>query len=305
MPIVSLGEAFVEFVKAEKGELAKTGSFFGPYPSGAPAITISAVSKMGIKSKYIAVVGDDQFGRAFISRLSADGVDISSIRRVSSRTTGMAFVSYSDGSRSFLFHAKDSATALLKEGDVDLRGAEILHISGSALGMGWGVARAVKKAVREAKEAGIPISFDPNVRTELMNERMKALLIGLSRSSDYLLLSKEDGAQLFGGDVEGVSLSLSKQKRGVILKMGKDGSILFEKGVSRAIKTYRVQEVDPTGAGDWYNGAFLAMLQRGKSLDEAAAIASAAAAISVTKISPMDGPSSYDEVAEFMKKANN
>ncbi|MGC8631965.1 MAG: sugar kinase [Thermoprotei archaeon] len=303
MPIVSLGEAFVEFVKAEKGELAKTGSFFGPYPSGAPAITISAVSKMGVKSKYIAVVGDDQFGRAFISRLSADGVDISSIRQVPSRTTGMAFVSYTDGSRSFLFHAKDSATALLKKADVDLNGAEILHISGSALGMGWGVAQAVRKAVRDAREAGIPISFDPNVRAELMNDKMRAQLIALSRISDYLLLSEEDGAQLFGGDVQGASLSLSKQKKAVILKMGKKGSILFESGTPNFIKTYPVKEADPTGAGDWYNGAFLAMVKQGKKLAEAADIASAAAAISVTKISPMDGPDNYDEVVQFMKKS--
>ncbi|WP_449463660.1 sugar kinase [Tardisphaera miroshnichenkoae] len=298
MTVFSLGEALVEFIRSEEGSLAEPGTFNGPFPSGAPAITASAVSRLGGKSKFACVVGRDEFGRAFVERMRSDGVDTSLIRTTDKRTTATSFLSYEGGKRNFLFHGKDSAAALLNEDDVDLSGISALHVSGSSLGMGWGMARAVRKAVRLAKEQGIPLSFDPNVRKELMSDALKKELLSLCKASSYLMLSVEDAAELFG-DAESACASLSKD-RVVILKMGRLGSKLFFKGEQRAIRTPAVKEVDATGAGDWYNGAFLAMIERGARLDEAATFASAAAAISVTKLSPMEGPSSKDEVFELM-----
>ncbi len=299
MTVFSLGEAFVEFVKKEGGKLEKPGTFYGPYPSGAPAITASAISRMGGKSRYAAVVGNDAFGRAFTERLRSDGVDVSSIRTTEKRTTGMAFVSYEGASRSFLFHAKDSATALLSEKDVNLSGVSIVHISGSSLGMGWQVARAVRRTVSTAKRQGIPISFDPNVRKELLNEKMKRTLIAISKTASYLMLSNEDAASLFG-DPEAACRELSRD-RVVILKKGAMGSEIYHKEERKTVPAIRVHEEDPTGAGDWYNGAFLAMIEQGESVESAAKLASAAAAISVSKIGPMEGPYSRSEVLELLK----
>ncbi|MGC8636028.1 MAG: sugar kinase [Thermoprotei archaeon] len=299
MTVFSLGEALVEFIRSAEGNLGEPGTFYGPFPSGAPAITASAVSRVGGKSKFACVVGRDEFGKAFVDRMRSDGVDTSLIRTTDKRTTATSFLSYDGVKRNFLFHGKDSAAALLKEDDVDLRGISALHVSGSSLGMGWGMARAVRKAVRLAKEQDIPLFFDPNVRKELMSDALRRELLSLCKASSYLMLSIEDAVELFG-DAESACASLSNE-RVVILKMGKLGSKLFVKGEQKAIKTPIVKEVDATGAGDWYNGAFLAMVEGGAKLDEAATFASAAAAISVTKLSPMDGPSSKEEVLELMR----
>jgi len=301
MAVLSLGEAFAEFVKEQSGKLEEVGTFHGPYPSGAPAITASAIAKMGGRSKFIATVGDDAFGHAFIDRLKRDGVDTSAIRLVKNRTTGMAFVSRLDGGRTFLFHARDSATALLGPEDVSLDGATVLHVSGSSLSMGWKLARAVRRAVAEAKERGITFSFDPNVRTEVMSEADAQELRRMTFKADLLLMGEEDVKSLFAGDPRQLARKLSFGKT-VVLKRGVNGSLLYREGQERPIRVFRMQEVDATGAGDWFNGAFLTMLERGEDAEFAAEFASAAAAISVTKMAPIDGPDDKAQVLELMSK---
>jgi len=301
MTVYSLGEAFVEFVKKGGGNLATVGEFYGPFPSGAPAITVSAVSRMGGRSRLSAVVGEDEFGKAFSERLRSDGVDVSSLRYTKKRTTGMSFVSYSGDTRTFLFHARDSATALLKPEDVDLTDASVLHVSGSSLAMGWSMAAAVRKAIGEAAKKGVALSFDPNVRPEVMDERTISEIRRYCQRADFLFISEEDAANLFGKLDEGSLKSMSREAGAtVVLKRGRRGATVFERGEELRVPAYRVEVVDPTGAGDWFAGSFLAAVESGKDQGWAGRFASAAAAISVTAVSPMDGPRDPQEVVDFM-----
>ena len=63
---------------------------------------------------------------------------------------------------------------------------------------------------------------------------------------------------------------------------------------------YSAAEVDPTGAGDSFDGAFLAMLCCGAELETAVRYASAAGARAVEKRGPMEGNSTRSELEEFM-----
>ena len=136
--VVALGELLVEVMRTEVDQpLSQPGEFVGPFPSGAPAIFIDAVARLGVPAGFIGVVGADDFGDCVLNRLRTDGVDTTRVRTAHGYTTGIAFVAYrSDSSRHFVFHLPQAAAALLSPDDVKreyIVGAEFVHVTGSAL----------------------------------------------------------------------------------------------------------------------------------------------------------------------------
>jgi len=136
--VCTTGELLVEIMRSGTNQpLDKIGQFTGPFPSGAPAIFIDAMSQWGASAKLISAVGEDAFGDLCLQRMIADGVDITDVTRIPGFTTGMAFVNYkSDGAREFLFHAAHSALSQMKpQADWEERcqSIDLLHITGSSL----------------------------------------------------------------------------------------------------------------------------------------------------------------------------
>ncbi|MHB8065965.1 MAG: PfkB family carbohydrate kinase, partial [Ruminiclostridium sp.] len=101
-----MGEVLVEIMRPNPDmQLNVAGQFLGPYPSGAPAIFIDTVSRLGHSAGIIGGVGNDDFGVCIVDRLKKDGVDCSHLMLKSGISTAVAFVTYfSDGSRKFIYH---------------------------------------------------------------------------------------------------------------------------------------------------------------------------------------------------------
>src|ERR1700674_568173 len=114
-PILTMGEILVEIMAAERGQsFRRPGTLIGPYASGAPAIFIDQVARVGSRCAMIGCVGDDDFGALNVERLRADGVDVSGIAVINTATTGSAFVTYrEDGERDFIFNIANSASGQL------------------------------------------------------------------------------------------------------------------------------------------------------------------------------------------------
>ena len=170
LDVVSLGEILVEFVRREKDVMHTVpGDYVGSFPSGAPAITIDACARLGLRIGFIGVVGADDFGEMLVERLRSDGVDVSRIRKESA--TAMAFVAYrSDGSRRFAFTLKFSASAKLSPEDVDpeyVARARVLHVSGSTMYINKLARDACVKAVEVAKSSGKVVSLDPKYKVRV------------------------------------------------------------------------------------------------------------------------------------------
>ncbi|MCS6829080.1 MAG: sugar kinase [Armatimonadota bacterium] len=306
--VLSLGELLVEMMRpAVDQPLDEPGQFVGPFPSGAPAIFVDAVARLGMSCGFIGVVGDDPFGRCVTRRLEADGVDMCHVRVVSHRTTGIAFVSYrSDGSRQFLFHLPESAAALLSPEDVHedyLRGVRALHVTGSALSVSESSREACYRAIDLCKQYGAMVSFDPNIRPELLGVNVvRTLCEPVLQSCDILLPSGAEAAMLTG-DADEDTACRALVARGVpivVLKRGARGCVVFTEQGRVEIPAYRVTEIDPTGAGDAFAGGFVVALLRGMSVTEAARFASAIGALAVTRQGPMEGLPTLAEVQTFM-----
>src|SRR5450755_1655515 len=99
--LVTVGEILVEIMATSIGNgFRETQGLIGPYPSGAPAIFMDQAARLGARCAMIGAVGDDDFGRVNLDRLSRDGVDVSAIAVHPGIATGSAFVRYrADGAR--------------------------------------------------------------------------------------------------------------------------------------------------------------------------------------------------------------
>ena len=170
--IVTIGEILVEIMAAEVGQSFRApGRLVGPFPSGAPAIFIDQVARLGQDARIIGCVGDDDFGWLNVERLRRDGVDTSAITVLKQAVTGSAFVTYDvTGERRFIFNITNSASALLSASHVSpplLEDCTHLHVMGSSL-FSPGIREATAKAIDIVTGRGGRVSFDPNIRRELL-----------------------------------------------------------------------------------------------------------------------------------------
>jgi sugar/nucleoside kinase (ribokinase family) len=295
--VIAIGELLVEVMRQKLDvSLSEAGAFVGPFPSGAPAIFADAVARLGVPSGFIGVVGADAFGDCVVGRLRRDGVDTAHVRQEPGYTTGIAFVSYrSDGSRSFLFHLRQSAAALLSADDVDpgyVGKAKFLHVTGSALSFSETARQACYAAVEACKRAGGRVSFDPNIRPELLGiEQVREICAPVLERCDLLLPSGEEATMLTGdADERGACRALIARGIPIVaLKQGARGSTVFTAQQAIEAEPTPVTEVDPTGAGDCYGGAFVVGLLEGWGLERVARFANVVGALAVTRKGPMEG----------------
>ncbi len=295
--VLAIGELLVEIMRVDADQpLSEAAALVGPFPSGAPAIFADAVARLGVASGFIGVVGEDAFGDCVVSRLQRDGVDITGVRRAPGYTTGIAFVSYRhDGSRTFLFHLRQSAAALLSPGDVDpqrMKGVAYLHVTGSALSVSKSARDACYAAVEACKRAGGRVSFDPNIRPELLGiERVREICGPVLQECDLLLPSGPEATMLTGDPDEREACRglVSSGIPIVALKRGARGSTVFTEQETIEAEPIVVTEVDPTGAGDCYGAAFVAGLLEGWDLPTVARFANVVGALAVTRKGPMEG----------------
>jgi sugar/nucleoside kinase (ribokinase family) len=307
MNILSLGEAIVEIVRLKLNTPHdKIGEYLGPFASGAPTIFIDAAAKFGASSRFVGYVGDDKFGTFILKQLERDSVSTSFLKRLPGYTTGTAFVSYfSNGSREFVFHFRHSAAGQLGPKDIlekMIEDSDLLHIMGVTIQINEKCRAACYKAVRLARKFDVKISFDPNIRRELLGvpASLKAFHPVL-KQAQFILPSIGEATAITGkADLEDASKILLRNGAQVVaIKMGKKGSLVADHNMIATVPAFRVKEVDPTGAGDVFDAAFLVSLLSGKTLRDSALFANAAGALKVTRIGPTSGPS-RKEVERFL-----
>ncbi len=311
-PIVALGEVVVEIMAEERGDgFREPLALRGPFPSGAPAIFIDQVAKLGHPAGLIASVGDDDFGRLNVERLRRDGVDTSAVRIHPDHVTGSAFVRYrADGERDFAFNIRNSAagqTGITDEGRRLLSGCAHLHVMGSSLFSSRLIDEA-GKAVRQVKAQGGTVSFDPNVRKEMLDAPgMRAALHAMLRQCDLfmpsgpelLLLTEATAADAAVAEI--LSLGVSA----VVVKRGSEGASFHDRTQTLHAPAFAVTEVDPTGAGDCFGATFVVCRQQNRSVADSLRYANASGALAVRRRGPMEGTSSFAELDALITTARS
>jgi sugar/nucleoside kinase (ribokinase family) len=315
--IISLGELLVEIMRTEVDvPHGRIGSYYkGPFPSGAPAIFIDSATRMSksfnLSTGFIGVVGNDEFGEEVLKKLKSDGVDISKIRIDNSRTTGIAFNQYnSDGTRKFIFAA--GAAGQTSPDDIEeeyFSNVKALHIMGSSLSISESSRESCYKAIKIARSLNPQtiISFDPNLRPEMLDIKT---IIEISKpildSTTILFPSGEEAEMLAGikGADKACKKLLEMGPKIVVLKQGKDGCTIYSSENTDGIKItgFEAEEIDPTGAGDSFDGAFIVGYLAGWELKRIGMFANATGALKVQFFGPMAN-NTYEEVLKLMETA--
>ena len=301
--IVTLGETLVEIMAEQPGAgFREPLRLLGPFPSGAPAIFIDQVAKLGYPAGLISCVGDDDFGMLNLERLRADGVDISAIRVLPDQATGSAFVRYrEDGERDFVFNIKNSAcgqTRITEEGRALLAGCAHFHLMGSSL-FSFRLIDEAKRAIEQVKQAGGTISFDPNIRKEMLNiPEMRAALEMMLQYCDFFMPSGPELMLLTEARSEGSAIDeiLSLGVSAIVVKRGPMGASYHDASGSTHMPAFSVEEIDPTGAGDCFGATFVTCRLMGRGVEESLRYANASGARAVTMRGPMEGASSFADL---------
>ncbi|KAF5197160.1 Fructokinase-2 [Thalictrum thalictroides] len=274
--IVSFGEMLIDFVPNVSGVSLAEAPGFVKAPGGAPANVACAITKHGGSSAFIGKFGDDEFGHMLVNILKANGVNSDGVCFDQDARTALAFVTLKlNGEREFMFYRNPSADMLLKESELNLdliKQSKVFHYGSISL-ITEPCRSAHLAAMKAAKEAGVLLSYDPNVRLPLWSspKDCREGIKSIWKEADFIKVSDDEVAFLTEGDAEDEDNVLSLWFDGLKLLVvtdGERGCRYFTKNFKGKVSGFAVDTIDTTGAGDSFVGAFLYSVAKDSSIYE-------------------------------------
>jgi fructokinase len=260
--LCGLGELLVDFTPA--GLAASGNVLFERNPGGSVANVMAAAAKLGLKTAFMGKVGNDQFGFFLKDVLGNLKVDTTGLRFSDQVPTTLAFVHLDEkGDRSFSFYRNPGADIVYATEDIDynlIKNSRVLHVSSLSL-TNEPARTATLQALQFAKNNGVQVSYDPNLRPPLWKNltEAKKQLSSVLKYADILKLSHEE-LEFILGEVSLEEGTLELMNRGVLLiavTLGPQGCFYRRGEICGYIPTYDIQVEDTTGAGDSFLGALL------------------------------------------------
>ncbi|MFC3674441.1 sugar kinase [Ferrovibrio xuzhouensis] len=285
LDILCLGEAMVEFNQTGGADSEQYLRGFG----GDTSNCAIAAARQGARTGYCTLVGSDPFGDLLLDLWRREQVDTAAVGRRADAATAVYFVTHSDAGHTFTYYRRDSAASRITPADLpgDLAArTRFLQASGISLAVSPGMRATVMAAIAAMRSGGGRVAFDTNLRLKLWPlDEARAAITAALRLSDIALPSLDDARGLTGLDEAAANIAWFRDLGVplIALKCGGDGMLLADAdGGTWRLPGHRVDSVDATGAGDCFDGAFLAELARGVKPLDAAVYANAAAALTTT-----------------------
>lgn len=247
-----------------------------------------AAARSGARVGYVTAVGADPAGDSFLALWAAEGVDTGCVQRRAEAATGLYLVTHDGDGHRFSFFRAGSAASRLTPADIPaaaISGARVLHLSGISQAISTSACDAGFHAIAVAREAGVAVSYDTNLRLALWPPARAAAVIHAAMARADIAFPSLDDARLLTGLEAPDAIADFYLRLGctiVALKLGADGALLATPQRRERLAAHRVASVDATGAGDTFAGAFLARHLAGDDPFAAARYANAAAALATT-----------------------
>nr|WP_076777171.1 PfkB family carbohydrate kinase [Lachnoclostridium phocaeense] len=295
--VVALGELLIDFT--ENGLSGQGNPLLEANPGGAPCNVLAMLNKLGKKTAFIGKVGNDQFGKMLKEVVEESGTDVSALAMDDQVHTTLAFVhTFPDGDREFSFYRNPGADMMLTKEEVDpelIKKARIFHF-GTLSSTHAGVREATRYAIDVAKENGLLVSFDPNLREPLwdsLDQAKEEILYGMSKC-DILKISDNEMEFMTGTTDYNKGVEMLREQFDIPLicvTLGKEGSRAFYKDmIVEAAPFVREDTIETTGAGDTFEACTLNyILEHGledlteENLKEMLTFANAGASIITTR----------------------
>lgn len=291
--VLAVGEALALVDPDTAGPLESIPSF-SLRVAGAELNALIGLARLGHRTAFVSAVGDDPFGRKVRRILAEERVDATYVNTGRARTGVFFKERLSDHGRRVYYYRDGSAASKVRP-ETGLKALEQLRPrivlgSGLTLGIGGenGLGAAAEKLVVSAHERGVPVVFDANLRPTVwygevavdmfdrLVERMSIVLAGQSELAT--LLPDADGPEEAAGRI------LGRGCTAVVVKHGRNGSVVYTRDRITPIDPVPVSAVDPIGAGDAFAAGLVSGMLRGWSIEAAARLGShlGARAVSAT-----------------------
>jgi ribokinase len=280
----------------QPGETVLGGQFV-MVPGGKGANQAVAAARLGAEVTLVARLGDDLFAEASMRSFRAAGIRTEAVIRDPEAASGVALILVDEGGENAIAVAP-GANARLTPADVDRAEAAIRAADVVALQLEVPMA-TVLHALRLAKRHGRTVILNPAPTALVPDEALEL--------ADFLTPNETEAEMLLGGGAAGLggiaatAEALRAKGAGtVIVTLGREGAFVVDASGSFHVAGRHVEVVDTTAAGDAFTGALACALGEGQKLATALAFATAAAALSVTRIGAQSSLPNRAEVEAFL-----
>jgi sulfofructose kinase len=263
-------------------------------PGGQVASAMVACAHLGLRTKYIGAIGDDERGRIQIESLQGTGINLDhvQIRRNCANQSAYIIIDRSTGERTVLWR-RDECLRIDPDqiGPEQIACARLLHIDGHDTS-------AVAHAAALARRHGIPVTVD-----------VDTIYHGFDRvlpNIDYLVASSEFPAAWTGVNDPFLALETIQNEFGMkvaAMTLGAHGALARENGRFFYSPAFVVNCVDTTGAGDVFHGAFCYAVLQEMPMRDALDFSNAMAALNCTALGARGGIRGPGDVRTLMARA--
>ena len=277
------------------------GGEFASAAGGKGANQAVGAARAGGAVTIVARVGQDMFGDQAVAGFIADGINVDYVVRDRARPSGVALIFVGQNGENSIAVASGANANLTP---ADLRKAKSAFCRSSVVVLQLETPlKTVAAAVKLAASAGARVILNPAPARPLPDALLRRV---------YLLTPNESEAELLTGTrvnndaaaAKAADALLARGVRNVIVTLGARGAFVAGEQGRGLVPGYKVKPVDTTGAGDVFNGTLAVALAEGKSLLEAAHFATAAAAISVTRLGAQTSAPMRKEIDRLLAAGN-
>jgi sulfofructose kinase len=262
---------------------------FSKQGGGQVATAMVALSRWGVKTKYIGKVGEDELGQFSLDSIRQGGVDVSSatVEPCAQNQFAVIIVDGVSGERTILWDRDDRL--MYREGELqkeEVCSGKLLHLDGHDI-------RAAIRCARWAKEEGIPTVIDI--------DKVESLTSDLVREIDFVITSSRFPSLFTGISDRGRALiEIQKQVPGFLCAtLGREGAVALLKGELVHISGFEGNIVDTTGAGDVFHAGFIYGLLQNWEVAEILKFANGVAALKCRDLGGRKAIPTLGEVQKF------
>ncbi|SQB33568.1 sugar kinase [Clostridium cochlearium] len=312
MEVITFGESMVVFNPEENGPLRYINGFYKSL-GGAESNFAVALARLGHDVGWFSKLGCDEFGRYILNTIRGEGVDVSKVVYDEERSTGILFKErFMAENPNVYYYRKNSAASNLQSGDIDekyIKSAKILHVTGITLALSKKTREAVFKAMDIAKENGVLVSFDPNIRLKLWNdEDVKDIMFKACKKSDIIFPGQSEGEILLETkDEKEIGKKLIELgAKIVVVKLGSKGCYCVFNKEECYVEGFKVDKIqDTVGAGDGFAAGFISGLVQNLKMQKCCKIANAVGAMATLVKGDMEGYPTRDQLLIFTGEKGN
>lgn len=310
--ILLVGEPMGLYMSQQEGGLDRARTF-ALAVAGAELNVAIGVSRLGHRVGYLTKLGDDFHGRLIVRLMNQCGISTEFTTRTSKRPTGIMFKSLTpNGDPEIYYLRRGSAASTLSPADVaglDMSAYGILHLTGIMPALSESTRAATRLLVRRAREAGLTISFDPNLRPQLWPDRqtMAAFMNEMASQVDLFLPGIAETRELLGDEELAPEEAARRYRelgtRTVIVKCGSRGAYFDTDGARGWGGTFPVEHtVDTVGAGDGFAAGVLTALLEGLDIRAAVTRGNAIGSLQVQARGDNEGMPDREGLAAYLSR---